>query len=369
MSWNDDGMVKRIEPDTVTGWDRDMKRIDLSQSARGDEIQKLAFRTHVPERLLDAMRDIKAAPDPRMSYWYDRAMGAGETYGPNNNGDFFSRQDLINRHHTFETVAKLYRHHKSKGPAIGDVVAAAYNYKIDTVDLIIRAPVEQLKGEIERFGRGAKVSTSMGAKVPFDVCSICGHRARRRAHYCSHLKRHMLKELDGRLTYAENPHPTFNDISIVVVGAEPTSMFIDKVASWKSATIQKTEVSMEPPPSRGVVKPDVVRVLGGAMPAEDALATLHYAYGPLRPDEFTAVMRKDASLIRRDVTFFASPVRSSAFVDMGRVHSKYAMLLKEAGTDPCPAKMRFADFMTSEEAELYSVYRRATGTMPGEFLR
>ncbi len=368
MSFEDGGMIKRIEPDTVTGWDREMKRLELSPGDGGAAIQKVASQTHLPEKLLVAMRDIQAAPDPRMSYWLDRAMGAGETYGPNNNGDFFSRRDLINRHHTFETVARLYRHHKSKGPAIGDVVAAAYNPAIDTVDLIIRAPIEQLQGEIDRFGRGAKVSTSMGAKVPFDVCSICGHKARRRAHYCSHLRHHMLKELDGRLVYAKNPNPTFNDISIVVVGAEPTSMFIDKVASWKSATIQKREDSAAPPDSRGVIKPDAVDFIAGKLSAEDAIATLHHAYGPLRPDEFTAVLRKDASLIRSDVTYFTSPARGSASFGDGMIHGRYAMLLKAAGTNPSISNMEYAHFMSELERQDYSAYRRASQSMPGPFL-
>ena len=364
MSWHEDGIQKVID-DSASNWGPRFQEIAMGTS--GGSIQKIASQTYVPDSLLETMRDIQAAPDPSMAYFYDRAMGAGETYGPNNNGDHFSRQDLIDRHDTFVKVAKMYRHHKSKGPSIGDVMASAYNDRVDTVDLILRAPISHVQDEIERFGRGAKVATSMGAKVPFDVCSICGNKARRRMFYCEHLKRKMLRTHDGKLVFAYNPKPTFNDISIVVIGAEPTSMVIDKIAS-KHASIRKVDNSFEPG-DRGVIKPEAVDYISRSLPPGDAIATMHHAFGVLRPDEFTATLRKEASLIRSDVVYYVSPEGRGSDFDMGYSHGKLAMLLKSAGMDSCGGPSEFADFMSKRERDLYTQYRRVTSTMPGPYLR
>lgn len=64
-------------------------------------------------------------------------------------------------------------------------------------------------------------------RVPFDVCSICGNRAKTRATYCDHLNNHMNKVLpDGQRVYAVNTMPKFFDISKVTIPAEPTASFI-----------------------------------------------------------------------------------------------------------------------------------------------
>lgn len=54
-------------------------------------------------------------------------------------------------------------------------------------------------------------------RVPFDVCSCCGNRAKSAAAYCEDLKHHMTQWRPGfqKFAYAQNPDPTFFDYSIV----------------------------------------------------------------------------------------------------------------------------------------------------------
>jgi len=69
-------------------------------------------------------------------------------------------------------------------------------------------------------------------KVPYDVCSICGNKAKTRAQYCDHLRYHMNKIPPGhtKKAYAINTLPRFFDISFVLIGADRIARVMKKVA-------------------------------------------------------------------------------------------------------------------------------------------
>lgn len=269
-------------------------------------LEKVAsFGTHIPDKLAREIDKISRIKDPDHVYFYNRALGAGEVYGPNNNGDWFSRDDLIKNHHTFEKNAKLYRHHQNKDPrnAIGDVPAAAYNHPLDTVDLIIKAPLSKVAEDLR--GAEAKkklIATSMGAKVPADVCSYCGNRASNRMQYCTHLRSMMLKIHDGRQVFARNPDPNFIDISIVFIPAAGESAMLRKIAELshnKVSELVKRDIG-NVKAKRGAIKPEIISAVSNIGDSKRVIASLHAAYGELRPDEFDAIMSKNASLIMVD---------------------------------------------------------------------
>ena len=86
---------------------------------------------------------------PRDGFFYlhINAMGAGEYYGSNRNGDYFPEDQLIKWHKTFETSpAHVFRHHVNKDPsiAIGKVIYSYYNPRMHRVELI--AEVDKIKG-------------------------------------------------------------------------------------------------------------------------------------------------------------------------------------------------------------------------------
>jgi hypothetical protein len=167
------------------------------------------------------------------------ALGSGEWYGHNRNGDFFSEDACRKHHKTFEKYARAYRDHENKDPSksYGTVKLALYNEPMHRIELIIgyngtKEAAERNGGlvadeELNLLNKGSDFDTSMACKVAYDVCSCCGNRARTRADYCKgtheggHCKGGGLKNNmgtvldDGTQVYAENPHPLWFDNSKV----------------------------------------------------------------------------------------------------------------------------------------------------------
>lgn len=286
-----------------------------------DGMDKIAsLGSHIPEKLQKRISYIEKNAEKNKAYFYIRALGAGEVYGPNNNGDWFGKDELINHHETFEKDAHFFRNHNNKDPRnkIGDVSSAAYNYELDTVDLIAEADTKDIQEELAKIASGdSYMMTSMGAKVPYDECSICGNKAKQRIQYCNDLRFNMLKILpDGRQVHAKNPSPKFVDISSVIVPAEPYSKALRKIASYfdKESEIKKTDIGNIQ--DRGVIKKEVIDAVSH-LPFSEGIGTLTSTYGPLRPDEFLAVLHKDASLIQESYIPYVSyeqPTKTASFV-------------------------------------------------------
>lgn len=187
---------------------------------------------------------------PRDGFFYlhINAMGAGEYYGSNRNGDYFPEDQLIKWHKTFETSpAHVFRHHVNKDPsiAIGKVIYSYYNPRMHRVELI--AEVDKIKGapEYEAIKAGRMPATSMACNTPYDVCSVCGNKATTRQSYCNHLTG-MLNHLlpDGRKVMSLNLGPLkFFDISIVIKPADVTSSVLQKVANH-SGVVSSVEEAM-----------------------------------------------------------------------------------------------------------------------------
>lgn len=164
------------------------------------------------------------------------ALGAGEYWGPNRNGDYFKEEDLIKSYKTFEE-GHVFRLHENKDPnkALGRVLKAFWNDRMKRVELILEVDRVKAHDILNRLMNNETVDVSMGCKVEYDVCSVCGHKSRTRAEYCDHLKYSMKKMLpDGTRVYAINPNPKFFDISFVRRGADPTAKVLLKVAEDES---------------------------------------------------------------------------------------------------------------------------------------
>lgn len=242
----------------------------------GNQLEKIAGEVYTPASLLKVIQDLKPRPEGR--YVLLHALGAYEYWGANRNGDGFPEWSLKSLAppqevrsvldgpvrkacpnfttpppsmygcDTFVKYAHVYRGHANKDPlkACGDVIAAAYNDRMHRVELIVFVYSQRAPDIIDRIDRGAPVAWSMGARLPFDVCSICGNIARTRAHYC----RHLAQELgtvypDGRKVFSYNYFPRFFDISEVGVPADRSAWTLAKVAGLGTGAI---------PPRRLVVK-------------------------------------------------------------------------------------------------------------------
>lgn len=168
------------------------------------------------------------------------AMGAGEYWGSNVNGDYFPEEALRHKgpdygYETFMHYAYPFKHHVNKDPsrAFGDkVTLSAYDEKMHRILLIVSVDNAKCQDILADLAAGKYWDVSMGCRVPWDECSKCHNRARNRGEYCADLKYQMNKILDnGIRVTAINRLPKLFDISFVLMNAEKASHVLKKVAS------------------------------------------------------------------------------------------------------------------------------------------
>lgn len=256
---------------------------------------KQAFVKRAGAEFVEKVSNIKFAADEVPVHLI--AIGSTEDYGPNRNGDGFSRETCKKDHHTFEKFARFYRDHANKNPAksFGLVKASFYNEPMKRIELICalngtKEAADRNGGlvadkELEKLASGKDIPVSMACKIPFDICSSCGNKARTRAEYCDSvdngghckaggLKHNMGRVLeDGHILHADNIKCSFFDISHVFRPA-------DRIA-YVSGRLEKAA-------SAGVVSgAELAEQLGVTMPfgLDTALATKRAA------QQFTALQQ------------------------------------------------------------------------------
>jgi hypothetical protein len=238
-------------------------------------LQKVANGEHLPE-VLELIEAIQ--PQPDRIYLVNSALGAGEYVGFNLRGDWFGEKGLLHTPPGWDRIpvwdvearrraasataqagewgslawgyptfmnAHRFRHHVNKDPerAYGYVLGAFWDARMHRVVLVselVRDMCMRL-GAVDLYDRiagGEFPDTSMGAKVPYDRCSICNHYARSPAEYCLHVRqgapppygmRSILR--DGRMCGVYNDYPRFFDDSFVFVGAERSAKMLANITS------------------------------------------------------------------------------------------------------------------------------------------
>lgn len=180
----------------------------LGQSEQGPTVIPLfgpadeAFiKTAAPSLLPDVVKYIDSlTPQEDSQYVLVNAMGAGEYYGSNINGDHFPEAALIHRPDDWQGVplidkiksknwpygyptfygAHPFAHHRNKNPAraFGEVELATWNPNMRRVELVCRVDRDKCArfggvGVWDKLKIGKFPDVSMGTKVPYDTCSIC----------------------------------------------------------------------------------------------------------------------------------------------------------------------------------------------------
>ena len=177
------------------------------------------------------------------------AMGDGENYGQNKNGDFWPKEANAKYHNTFITNGHFFREHnnRDKKAAIGLVKASAHNDQMGRIELIIHGDKNKAEEEYELIKSGKALAFSMSAKVPYDICNVCKNKATKSAEYCGHLKNNMNQYLPEfqKFAYAINDKPTFFDISRVKNPADRIAYYLDY--DFKENELKKS-ASSEPKP-------------------------------------------------------------------------------------------------------------------------
>ncbi len=230
--------TKIIELDEITRHSEPSMQI-----VRPGEFNKLAHVKTASEAL-DYIKHVK--PIPGKTIILMLAMTAGEYYGGNRNGDGWSEhpmqigptkitedQVLPKHYKTFETMANVFKHHINKDPAkrIGDVMKAFYNWPMHRVELLLALDNKNAEDVVERIERDEFPAGSMGCRIPYDVCNICGNKAPNRSQYCDHARYELGRyRPNGKQIIVWNPSPRFFDISIVRRPADRIGFMMKKVA-------------------------------------------------------------------------------------------------------------------------------------------
>lgn len=273
--------------------ERGLHAIPLLNRSTDSLFEKTAAPSLLPEvsKYIETLR-----PRADAQYVLVNALGAGEYWGSNINGDYFPEAALI---HTPEKwtgnplidsitakdwpygyptfyFAQPFAHHRNKDMSrgFGAVELAVWHERMKRVELVCRVDKDKCDkfggtGVWDKLKAGQYPDVSMGCKVPFDTCSICldwkryrdaqatfnknrhktpgdavleihrKHPIRgvsiTRKDYCEHARSQMSKILDdGRKVFVYNDYPKFFDISFVFVGADRTAKTMMKIADGTS---------------------------------------------------------------------------------------------------------------------------------------
>lgn len=218
-------------------------------------IEKNAFDRAASSPALEYIRNVQ--PEQGNLIILVNAMGAFEAYDDNRNGDAFpnrpvnpgrdvtckhagcqgpawvTESQVLSKHYKSFKKAHFFEHHKNKDPktAFGDVIEAFWNDRMQRVELLLRLYKEKNPKLARRIEEGEYPAVSMGCRVKYDVCHVCGHRAPTRAQYCVHARERLRQVLeDGTKVCVHNPDPDFFDISAVWRPADQQGFMLMKVA-------------------------------------------------------------------------------------------------------------------------------------------
>ena len=223
----DNGILKMLRYPSINENGRSMYHIEETST---DMTKCADLNLYGP--IIDFLKNF--TPNVGCDYYLDNALSAGDFYGPNLNGDWFGEEMLKKRHPTFVSNSKFYKFHINKDPKIsyGRPIFSHYDEDMHRVLLVLEIHGDKIPEIRKRYDAGDPVFTSMGCAVPYDVCSICGNKAKNRTEYCKHVTRELHKiyhELGGKRSYMINQDGTFFDNSYVIIPADQTAFFLKKL--------------------------------------------------------------------------------------------------------------------------------------------
>ena len=178
-------MIKYIEYDNFDEYGQHIIPINSLY-----QMNKTASGSYSPE-LMKVILNMKRRPE--RYYVVINALGSGEIWGPNRNGDFFPEEGLKHKslrtdmgtineygYKTFEYLAHLFKHHVNKNPnkSFGEIIFSHWNPVIHRVELIVAINTNNGKDIIEAIDKGEQVSVSMGCftNPEYPILTIDGYK-------------------------------------------------------------------------------------------------------------------------------------------------------------------------------------------------
>ena len=164
----------------------------------------------------------------------------------NDNGDFFSEEELKSKYKTFIGKSAFVDHNNENVEnARGIIVDAVWNDRGKFVELL-KAVDKKAYPELARgIEKGYITDTSMGCRCGKSICSICGNVATTEDEFCDHIKNYKGSTYNGLPVFEDNRDVDFFEDSFVTIGADPEAKILEKVASrsqyWGVQRISKSE--------------------------------------------------------------------------------------------------------------------------------
>ncbi len=182
----------------------------------------------------------------------------------NRNADSFGITTCRRDHDTFVKHGRYYRHHQNSDPkkSYGIIKASAFNEPMARIELLVylngtKEAADKNNGliadeEVEKLEKDADFGVSMSTRVPYDVCSGCGNKAKTRMEYCTadicvkyggcRTKLGQTYE-DGHTLHVDNPINDWFDISGVIRPADRIAYSFGKLASDQSPVMGGAELA------------------------------------------------------------------------------------------------------------------------------
>lgn len=253
-------------PDKIIQLEPTFESTDEARVVSFDAGNRRGLYKYASSEAIDYCSAVK--PKHGMRYVLVLGLSSSEYYGPNRNGDAFAEGEIIgpaglqlikpdetlpHHHKSFEQGADIFAHHVNKDPdkGYGKPERSFYNYHMHRVELLLAIDLKKANGQffVDRIDRGESPGVSMGCKIPYDVCSICGNKAPTRKEYCEHVNNKNpqfgMNQLtpEGLRCFVWNPSPNFFDMSFVWRPADPIGFMMKKVASGPYIVQSSREVA------------------------------------------------------------------------------------------------------------------------------
>ena len=169
-------------------------------------------------------------PIDEMYKWFERY--ADKIRGANDNGDFFSHDELIKNYKTFIGKSVFVDHDNDNvEKARGIILDAVYNPNGKFVELL-KAVDKKAFPELARgVEMGYITDTSMGCRCGYSICSICGNSSVSEDDFCDHILYYKGSTYNGLPVFEDNRDIEFFEDSFVTTGADKDAKILEKVAS------------------------------------------------------------------------------------------------------------------------------------------
>lgn len=160
--------------------------------------------------------DLKAEMNEFPDHLFIRALAiiADEA---NDNGDYFSTEELQKSFHTF-VGCPLFVNHKNNDveEARGVIVHARWDEEENGIVIIGRVDAKAYPKLARGISEGYISGVSMGCQVEYSRCSVCDNKAVKEDDYCNHIKEHKTRKLNGKIVFEKNYGIKFIELSFVV---------------------------------------------------------------------------------------------------------------------------------------------------------